>query len=112
MLKLAGFTDIADYFLICSGSSERQVRAISEGIERVLSNQGESPFNTEGLTHLNWVLMDYGDLVIHVFQQESRTFYNLERLWGDAPRLVLPEAFGARPSIGTDPFPQRSHGET
>ena len=109
---MAGFTDIADYFLICSGSSERQVKAISEGIEAFLSNQGESPFNIEGLTYLNWVLMDYGDLVVHVFQQESRNFYNLERLWGDAPQLALPEAFGVKPSVGTDPDSQRSHGVT
>lgn len=112
VLKVAGFTDIADYFLICSGSSGRQVKAISEGIEAILSKQGESPFNIEGLTYLNWVLMDYGDLVVHVFQQESRDFYNLDSLWGDAPQLALPDAFGARPSMGTDPDSYKSHGVT
>lgn len=102
MLGVKEFTDLADYFLICSGSSERQVKAISESIETILKDQGELPFNIEGLTHLNWVLMDYGDLVVHIFQEESRNFYNLDSLWGDAPQLALPKAFGARPLIGKD----------
>jgi ribosome-associated protein len=92
VLKVGELTSITDYFLICSGESERQVKAISESIEAILLRQEEAPFSVEGLTYLNWVLMDYSNLVVHIFKQEARAFYNLERLWGDASRLSLPKS--------------------
>ena len=81
---------MADYFLICSGESDRQVRAIAEGIDAALSKSRIGPFSVEGMETSAWVLMDYNDLIIHIFRPESRTFYALDRLWGDAPRMEFP----------------------
>ncbi|HEX9756661.1 MAG TPA: ribosome silencing factor [Nitrospiria bacterium] len=112
VLNVKKFTDIADYFLICSGDSERQVKAISDHIEGALKEEKEIPFSVEGLTYLNWVLLDYNDIVVHIFKQESRLFYNLERLWGDAPRLTLPQDPLRKPAIGSEQGGQSSHGFT
>jgi ribosome-associated protein len=78
---------ITDYFVISSGSNDRQVRAIAEEVERQVKGRGVSPRAIEGLDDARWVLMDFGDFVVHVFNDEARSFYNLERLWSDAPRL-------------------------
>lgn len=102
VLNVGEFTDIADYFLICSGDSERQVKAISDHIETALQKEQETPFSVEGLSYLNWVLMDYNDILVHVFKQEARLFYNLERLWGDAPRLTLPKDPLRKPSVESE----------
>lgn len=79
---------IADYFLICSGNSFIQVKAIAENIEEKLEEKGIKVIRREGLNEGKWVLLDYGDVVVHVFQEEERRFYNLERLWGDAETLT------------------------
>ena len=76
--KVAGFTD---YFVICSGSSERQIRAIIDGIEEALARRGIQAYKREGKPLDGWVLLDYSDVVIHVFAPEQRSFYGLERLW-------------------------------
>jgi len=76
--------------LICSGESDRQVRAIAEGIDASFSKWGIEPFSVEGMETSAWVLMDYNDLIIHIFRPENRTFYALDRLWGDAPRMEFP----------------------
>lgn len=84
VLNLGPVSDFTDYFLICSGTSERQVQAISEAIQESLSKSGVRPLHVEGQRGGNWVLLDYGDLVAHVFQPEPREFYGLEKLWADA----------------------------
>lgn len=84
VLNLGPVSDFTDYFVICSGASERQVRAISEAIQVGLAAEGVRPIHVEGQRFGHWVLLDYGDLVAHVFQPEPREFYALERLWSDA----------------------------
>ncbi|MHB1986708.1 MAG: ribosome silencing factor [Acidimicrobiales bacterium] len=83
---------ITEYFVIASGSNDRQVRAIAEEVERriKLDSEGRGPKRVEGLDDARWVLMDYGDFVVHVFVEEARKYYDLERLWSDAPRLEPP----------------------
>lgn len=88
VLHLGRVTDFTDYFLICSGTSDRQVQAIADGIQERLRAEKVRPLHVEGYTRAQWVLLDYGDLVVHVFQEEPRRFYALERLWGDAPDVT------------------------
>ncbi len=76
-----GFTD---FFLICSGTNSRQVRAIADGIVDALAAEGEKPSHVEGYDRSEWILLDYFDFIVHVFMPETRAFYGLERLWGDA----------------------------
>ena len=94
MLELTGLTFVADYFLICSGESTTQVKAIAEYIERELSSAGMKPRGIEGLDYSHWVLIDYGDVIIHIFEKETRDFYDLEKLWMDAPIVELNENTG------------------
>jgi ribosome-associated protein len=82
---------ITDYFVICTGKNERQVKTIVEKIEEELKKKGVRPIGIEGQRDARWVLIDYGDAVIHVFNQEERDFYQIERLWKDAPRLEWEE---------------------
>ena len=88
VLHLQKVSDFTDYFLICSGSSERQVQAIADGVQERLRANRVRPLHVEGYNRGQWVLLDYGDLVVHVFQEEPRRFYALERLWGDAPDVT------------------------
>jgi ribosome-associated protein len=88
VLHLQRVSDFADYFLICSGSNERQVQAIASAIEEKLRVEGARPLHIEGYNRGQWVLLDYGDLVVHVFQEQTRGFYALERLWSDAPDVT------------------------
>ncbi len=87
-LDVQDLTSIADAFVICSGSSNRQVRAIADHIERVLKDQSIHPLSIEGKGEAHWVLMDYGHVIIHVFYDETRRFYDLEGLWCDAKRIT------------------------
>ena len=82
--KAAGFTD---YFVICSGSNSRQIRAIADGVVDALGAEGEKPAHVEGNDRSEWILLDYFDFIVHVFAPETRTFYGLERLWGNADKL-------------------------
>ena len=92
-LDIRPIASFAEFFLICSGTSTRQVQAIAdEVLERLKKERDARPINTEGYEAANWVLLDYGDLIIHVFTEESRQFYQLERLWRDAERVALPES--------------------
>ena len=85
--KAAGFTD---FFLICSGSNPRQIRAIADAVMEALASDGTKPAHVEGYDRSEWVLLDYFDFVVHVFARETRLFYGLERLWGNAERLEVP----------------------
>ncbi|MCB2166205.1 MAG: ribosome silencing factor [Deltaproteobacteria bacterium] len=87
VLDVSGLTSLADSFIICSGRSNRQVTAIADYIRTDLKKQGVAPLSVEGLREGHWVLMDYGDIVIHVFYDDVRRFYDLEGLWSDAPRI-------------------------
>ncbi|HVE92906.1 MAG TPA: ribosome silencing factor [Actinomycetota bacterium] len=80
---------ITDYFLICSGTSERQVRTISDEITKQLRESGARIIRREGEREAQWILLDYEDFVIHVFGAEQREYYDLERLWKDAPRVAV-----------------------
>ncbi|HDR16243.1 MAG TPA: ribosome silencing factor [Desulfobacteraceae bacterium] len=87
LFRVAELTSITDYFLVAGGRSTRQVQAISRHLQRRLKEQGKRPFGVEGETDGNWILLDYGDVVIHVFYEPFREFYDLEGLWADAPRV-------------------------
>jgi ribosome-associated protein len=87
VLQLEKVTDFTDYFMICSGTSERQVQAIADAVQEKLREHRVRPLHVEGYNRAQWVLIDYGDLVVHVFQEEQRRYYALERLWGDAPEV-------------------------
>ena len=84
VLNLSGISSFADYFVICSASSDRQAQAIADAIEERLRAAGRRPISVEGYAAARWILLDYGDVLFHVFLEESRRFYALERLWGDA----------------------------
>lgn len=90
MLDVSGLTSLADTFIICSGRSNRQVSAIGEHIRTELKKAGLVPLSIEGLKEGHWVLMDYGSVVVHVFYDPVRSFYDLEGLWADAPRIGTP----------------------
>ena len=93
ILEVHPLTTIADYFLICTGRSDTQVQSICRAIEENLDKQGISPLAVEGYTHGQWVLMDYGDVIVHIFYQPVRLFYDLERLWFQAQHCELPEPY-------------------
>lgn len=83
-LQLSELTIITDYFVICSANSTTQVKAIADNIEEKLKEQGMAPLRREGMREGRWILIDYGSVVVHVFLEEERNYYNLEKLWGDA----------------------------
>ncbi|MFL5861401.1 MAG: ribosome silencing factor [Solirubrobacteraceae bacterium] len=95
-LDLRGMIGYADYFLICSGRSDRQTRAIHDAIhEGMKSAYGLLPRRVEGVSESRWILMDYLDVVVHVFTPETREYYRLEQLWGEAPSLTVDAGVGA-----------------
>ncbi len=98
ILDVRGLTSIADAFLICSGRSNRQVSAIADHIERFLKKRGVRPLGVEGKSEGHWVLMDYGNVIIHVFYSETRTFYDLEGLWIDARKIRTKSMQAEQPS--------------
>jgi ribosome-associated protein len=87
ILNLKKLSTIADYFIIVSGNSTTQVKAISDEIEEKMGRAGFSLFGKEGYESGRWILLDFGDIVVHVFHREDREFYNLEKLWADAEEL-------------------------
>ena len=88
VLAVGDVLSITDFFVIVSGSNPRQVRTIADEVEeQVRAAGGPSPLRIEGLDDLHWVLVDYGEFVVHVFLQETREYYELERLWSDVPRI-------------------------
>jgi len=91
LLNLRGISSYTDQFLICSAASERQVRAIADRIEERLALKRSRLHHREGYEEGKWILLDYGDLIIHIFDKETKDYYDLERLWRDAPRTrVIP----------------------
>ncbi|MFP3868771.1 MAG: ribosome silencing factor [Desulfobacteraceae bacterium] len=89
ILDVRSISSFTDFFIICSGDSRRQVVALAQHLEEVLGRQGEKPLGIEGRDEGQWVLLDYNDVVVHIFSQPMREFYDLENLWADAPRQPL-----------------------
>jgi ribosome-associated protein len=85
VLNLQGLTTISDYFVLATAGSNRQAQALADALEMALKAEGRRPLSIEGYESAVWILIDYGDVVFHVFHDEARRFYGLERLWGDAP---------------------------
>lgn len=92
ILDVGSLIGITDYFVICSGRNERQVETIVEEVERQLAAEGSKPFRREGEHQNRWVVLDYIDLVVHIFHVEEREYYELERLWKDAGKVEVIEA--------------------
>lgn len=89
VLDLRKVSDVTDCFIICSGSNRSQIQALSDGVEESLGKKGLSPKGIEGYDSAGWVLLDYGDFVIHIFDKELRDLYDLERIWSDADKVTL-----------------------
>jgi ribosome-associated protein len=92
LLDVSGLSSFADYFIVCSGKSSRQVQGIADNLEMVLKSMGLKPIGIEGKREGHWVLMDYGDVIIHLFYEPVRYFYDLESLWSDASRVEWEQA--------------------
>lgn len=95
-IKILGLHDLSvltDYFVICNGNSRVQTRAIADFVEEKLVEVGVNVARREGYNEGRWILLDFGDIIVHVFQEEERTFYNLERLWGDASSISVNEGY-------------------
>ena len=92
ILDLRGIASFTDFFVICSGNSDTHVEGLSRAILEKLDENAVEPWHKEGERDATWILLDYVDVVAHIFLKESREFYNLERLWADAPTVELPEA--------------------
>ncbi len=90
VLKLAGLGAFAEYFLLCSGSSDRQIQAIGEAIEERLARNGARMSHREGKQGAEWLLLDYGAFIVHIFSERARLYYDLERLWRTAERMNIP----------------------
>ena len=88
-LDVRGISSVADYFLVCSGRSTTHVQTIADAIREELKSEGVRPRHTEGIPESGWVLLDYGNILAHVFLEDTRAYYALERLWGDAPSLAI-----------------------
>jgi ribosome-associated protein len=102
-LEIGELTSYADCLIVMNGGSDRQVGAIADNIVTCLKARGEQPLGVEGLKGSTWVLIDADDVIVHVFDRETREHYNLENLWSDAPQIELPEE-GAAPSVDSSSF--------
>lgn len=87
VIDISGISTIADYFVICDGSSDSQVGALTDNVEEKMHEAGYEQKQREGMRNSSWVLLDYGDVIIHIFDRENREFYNLERIWNDGKRI-------------------------
>ncbi len=96
ILEVTALTSFADYFVICTGRSDVQVQSICRAVEEAIARTGIKPLAIEGFTHGQWVLMDFGDVIVHIFYETVREFYNLEKLWAQAPRCALPEPYSSQ----------------
>jgi ribosome-associated protein len=87
VLDVRGLTLIADYFILCTGNSTTHIEAIAEGVRETMKESAHLRSKPEGVKESNWIVLDYGDAVVHIFNDERRKFYDLERLWSDAPKV-------------------------
>lgn len=87
VLKVSDITILADYFIIANGSNSSQVQALVDNVEEKLTKAGVEPKRIEGVGNTNWILMDYGDIIVHIFSKEDRLFYDLERIWRDGKKI-------------------------
>ena len=94
MLDVGDLLHITEYFLIATGTSRIHAKSLADGVHEMLGDIDRKPFRREGEAEAEWILLDYGDFVVHVFQAEQRDYYGLERLWGDAERIALEVAVG------------------
>ena len=92
VLDMRGLMTICDYFVICNGRSRLHVEAIAQEIQEQMKSEGMRISQSEGIPDATWVILDYLGVVVHIFEPQARSFYDLEHLWGDAPRVELPEA--------------------
>ncbi len=90
VLDLSDISSFTNYFVVCSGTNSRQIQAIADEVETELRKQGERPLGMEGYDKADWVLADYGDFIVHIFSQQAREFYDLERLWRNAKEIKVP----------------------
>jgi ribosome-associated protein len=88
LLDIRDVTTFADYFIICSGNNTRQIQAIADAIDEELDKQGATLFHREGVAEAGWVLLDFGDVIVHIFGAKEREYYRLERLWSEAKTIV------------------------
>jgi ribosome-associated protein len=116
LLDLRERSDFCDFFLICTGHTDVQTTAIARAVQEGLAVRGHEKPRVEGLPEGRWVLLDYFDVIVHIFQPEARRYYLLERLWGDAPRLEVPEDYFADADVrrrhpqSTSPAPSGGTG--
>ena len=99
VLDLREIASFTDYFVIVSGANERQVQAISDEVYETLKKSGHAAARVEGYKTAEWILLDYGDFVVHVFEQKARKFYDLERLWRESKRVDVPAEFSSDSSL-------------
>jgi len=108
ILQVAPLTSVADYLVIGSADSDRQASAIADHIDGILSRSGSKPLSIEGTRSSQWVLMDFGDVIVHIFRQDVRKHYALERLWADAKRIAIPdEPPATRPAVTLRPVKRK-----
>jgi ribosome-associated protein len=107
VLDVGKLTSVADYLVVCSGGSDRQVRAIADHIDGSLARQSVHPLSIEGLSSSQWVLLDYGDVIVHIFRADIRHHYALERLWSDAKQTRVSDT---EPALAAAAPPARARG--
>jgi ribosome-associated protein len=110
VLDISEIASFATYFLICSGDSSRQIQAIADEIEKKMKETGIKPNHIEGYRTAEWVLLDYSDLVVHIFSRKARAYYDLERLWRDAKKLDTKKLL--RPTRAKKPASPRIRGKS
>jgi len=99
LMDLRGLSDAADFFVLCTGTSEQHVKTLADEVAQSLKEAGDPPWHVEGVSTRRWILVDFVDIVVHVFRQEARDFYALERLWGDAQCTEFADEWIAPPEV-------------
>jgi ribosome-associated protein len=105
LMEVTKYCSFADFFILCSGGSHRQVKALAQHVEEALAQAGVKPLGVEGLEEGQWVLMDYNTLIIHIFVEERREFYNLEDLWSEVPKTQIDSERKADAASASSPDP-------